>query len=66
MGVFSDLSSEVSRGGKAMPGHKGPQQSHYLVEPQTPDSEGNYLSAGWSSGLHEGRCPQGLSPGTPH
>ena len=49
-----------------MPGCKGPQQSHYQREPQAPDSEGNCSSAGWSSGLHKGRCPQGLSTGTPH
>ena len=66
MGIFSDLSSEAYRGSKTMPGCKGPQQSHYLGEPQAPDSVGNCTSAGLSSGLHEGRCPQGLSTGTPH
>ena len=49
-----------------MSGHEGPQQSHYLGEPQALDSGGNCSSAGWSSGLHKCRCPQGLSTGTPH
>ena len=44
---------------------EGPQQSQNLGEPQAPDSGGNCSSAGWSSGLHEGRCPQGLPAGTP-
>ena len=47
-----------------MPGCKGPQQSHHQGEPQAPDSGGNCTSAGWSRGLHKGRCPQGLSTGT--
>ena len=47
-----------------MPGCEGPQQSHYQGEPQAPDSGGNCTSAGWSHGLHKGRCPQGLSTGT--
>ena len=66
MGIFSDVSSETYRVGKAMLGCEGHQQSHYLGEPQAPDSGGNCSSAGCSSGLHEGRCPQGLSTGTPH
>ena len=48
-----------------MLGCKGPQQSHHPGEPQAPDSGGICLSAGWSSGLYEGRCPQGLPAGTP-
>ena len=48
-----------------MPGCEGPQQSHYPGEPQAPDNGRNCSSAGWSSGFHEGRCPQGLSSGTP-
>ena len=43
---------------------EGPQQSHHLGEPQAPDSGENCSSAGWSSGLHEGRCPQGLPAAT--
>ena len=31
---------------------------------RAPDSGGNCTSAGWSHGLHKGRCPQGLSTGT--
>ena len=49
-----------------MPGCKGPQQSHYSGESQALDSGGNWSSAGWNSGLHKGRCPQGLSTGSPH
>ena len=64
MGIFSNLSSQTYRGSKAMPRCKGPQQSHHQGEPQAPDSEGNCTSAGWSRGLHKGRCPQGLSTGT--
>ena len=64
MGVFSNLSSQTYRGSKAMPGCKGPQQSHHQGEPQAPDSGGNCTSAGWSRGLHKGRRPQGLSTGT--
>ena len=45
---------------------EGPQQSHYLGESQAPNCGGNRSSAGLGSGLHEGRCPQGLSKGTPH
>ena len=48
-----------------MLGCEGPQQSHNPGEPQVPDSGGIYSSAGWSSGLHEGRFPQGLPAGTP-
>ena len=48
-----------------MSGCKGPQQSHYSGEPQAPDSGRTCSSAGWSSGLHKGRCPQGLLAGTP-
>ena len=66
MGIFSDLSSKTYRGSKVIIGCEGPQQSHYLGESQAPDSGGNFSSAGWSSGLHEDRCPQGLSSGTPH
>ena len=33
-------------------------------EPQAPDSGRNCTSAGWSRGLHKGRCPQGLPAGT--
>ena len=47
-----------------MSGCEGPQQSHHSREPQAPDSGGNCSSAGWSSGLHKGRCPQGLFAGT--
>ena len=39
--------------------------SHYSREPQAPDSGRNCSSAGWSSGLHKGRCSQGLPAGTP-
>ena len=60
MGIFSDLSSQTYRGSKAMLRCKGTQQSHHLGEPQAPDSGGNCTSAGWSRGLHKGRCPQGL------
>ena len=66
MGIFSDLFSEAYRGGKVMPGCEGSQQSYYPGEPQASDSGGNCSSADWSSGLHEGRCPQGLSTGTLH
>ena len=46
-----------------MPRCQGPQKGHHLGEPQAPDSRGNCTSAGWSSGLHKGRCPQGLPAG---
>ena len=65
MGIFSNLSSQTYRGSKAMLRCEGPQQGHHLGEPQAPDSGRNCTSAGWSSGLHKGRCPQGLPAGTP-
>ena len=64
MGIFSNLSSQTYRGSKAMLRCEGPQQGHHLGEPQAPDSGGNCTSAGWSHGLHKGRCPQGLPAGT--
>ena len=42
-----------------------PQQSHYKREPQALDSGRNSISTGWGSGLHKGRCPEGLSSSTP-
>ena len=57
MDIFSDLSSQTYKGSKAMLRYEGPQQSHHPGEPQAPDSGRNCTSAGWSSGLHEGRCP---------
>ena len=51
-------------GSKAMLRCEGPQQGHHPGEPQTPDSGRNCTSAGWSRGLHKGRCPQGLPAGT--
>ena len=65
LGIFSDLSSETCRGCKAILRCKGPQQGHHPGEPQAPDSGRNCTLASWSSGLHEGRCPQGLPAGTP-
>ena len=47
-----------------MPRCEGPLQSHHQGEPQAPDSERNCTSAGWSRGLHKGRCPQGLPTNT--
>ena len=64
MGIFSDLSSETYRGSKAILRCEGPQQGHHPEEPQAPDSGRNCTSAGWSSGLHKGRPPQGLPAGT--
>ena len=34
-------------------------------KPQAPDSGGNCSPAGWSDCIHKGRCPEGLSTGTP-
>ena len=64
MGIFSDLSSQTYRGSKDMLRCEGPQQGHHQGEPQAPDSGRNCTSAGWSSGLHKGRCSQGLPTGT--
>ena len=64
MGIFSNSSSQTYRGSKAMLRCKGPQQGHHPGEPQAPDSGGNCTSAGWSHGLHKGRCPQGPPTGT--